>query len=51
MGSHRTATGLAHLASSDHAIRADAIARLDLIAIVLAGALIILSAWEWMKRR
>lgn len=33
---------------SDHA---DVIARLDLVALSLAGVLITLAAWDWLKRR
>jgi hypothetical protein len=49
VGSHRTATGLAHLASGD--IGPHVLARLDLTVFILAGSLIILATWEWMKRR
>lgn len=48
MGTHLAATGLANLEVHDHA---DAIARLDLLAIILAGILVILAAWDWFKRR
>lgn len=48
MGHTVSATGLANLARSDHA---DAIARLDLIVYALAGVLIILAMWDWLKRR